>query len=554
MESIASFIAGFALFLVGIKLFTANLNQITTARFRLFIARFTPNDWLAGLWGIILSLFTAGNTFLTPCVAGGLTKVNALSLRKASQIVIWSRVGACFYIFLAGFDIKIAILFTLGISGISFVSNTPKSLSTFAASIFNLGLVLFGIQLIKSSTSFFVDLPWFNTVMNYTQQYPIIMFFAGAIFLLSSQSLFGALVVAVSFLNSEIFTMSQALIFVFGLYFAEGILKIFYMAAFKDTFKQVIALFPIIYFLIFLIGVFLYLIENTFHIPLLQAFARLISSDPKIQLATINLTLHIITSIIMSYNIATIQKKFLYKIYKKTTTEGFIEPLEIPSQVLETPTTTLDLIEKDLIRLGIHFSDYMENIRSGKSLTNTMIHNTLHSMLQMNFEATHSIFSKLLSRNNYHPRISSLILTKLESHNAISSLEDGVYQFAIMIDKIRLNHTHDIVNRELMNFVEAMDTLLMSLIDILENPEERFNEKIILEITEQRDDIMKNIRNHYALDLGATERSNLIGLISFFEKNIWLINKISKLELEAVKTTVKTTTGRVASKHFSDHR
>ena len=101
MSSVAAFISGFAFFLVGLKLFSANLNQITSKRFRVLITRFTPNDWMAGLWGVLLSLLTAGNTILTPCITAGFKTVKAIDFRKSIQIVIWSRVGSCFFIYLA---------------------------------------------------------------------------------------------------------------------------------------------------------------------------------------------------------------------------------------------------------------------------------------------------------------------------------------------------------------------------------------------------------------------------------------------------------------------
>ncbi len=547
MESFFSLIAGFAFFLVGIKLFNANLNQLTTARFRSFIAKFTPNDWIAGIWGFILSILTAGNTFLTPCIAGGLAKVGAINTRKALQIVIWSRVGACLYIFVAGFDFKLAVLCAIGISGISFALGKPKKLSTFTASVFNLAMVLFGIQLIKSSTKILSHYPWFHTIIEYTDMYPIIALATGFLFLLCSQSLFGALVVALSFYSSGIFSINEVLLFIYGLYLAEAVLKYMYLPAFTNTFKDVIALFLAIYFFAFFIGIGSYLIENVFHIPLFQYFSTHISSQPKIQLAIINLSIHLVTAVSCSIMISAIQHRFLPHFHKEVEEVGVITPLEIPVQVLDSPATTVSLIEEDHVRIAKELSTYMENMRSGKSITNTELQENLHSQLFTCLDTVHSYFTTMITRSNYSPRLSSTLLTKLECHNSLIALEESVYNFSVLIDKIRHHHFGDDTERKIFNFVEAFDILLLSMTDVLENPHEHFNEEIILEATKARENILKNIRNQYALSLPAVERLDLIELINLFEKSIWLINKICRLHLESVDIDLKTTTTKVAT-------
>jgi len=280
MESIAELLAGFAFFLVGLKLFSSNLNQLTSHRFRAFITHYTPNDFVAGLWGSILSIFTAGNTFLTPCVAGGLLTVKALTLRKAIMITIWSRVGSCFYIYLAGINIKLFVMFLIGITGISYAISKPKKLTTLAASTFSLGLVLFGIQEIKSSTKVLVTLPWFENLIQYTYQYPFIAFIAGVLFIICAQSLFGALVITVGFVASGVFNIQQALLFIYGLYLGEAILKIFYLPVFKRAFKKTIVLLPIFYFVAFFIGTLFFIAEHLSGIPITDSFYSLLDTVP----------------------------------------------------------------------------------------------------------------------------------------------------------------------------------------------------------------------------------------------------------------------------------
>ncbi|MBT3394065.1 MAG: Na/Pi cotransporter family protein [Waddliaceae bacterium] len=528
METLAGFVAGFAFFLVGIKLFSGTIHQLTSDRVRDLMMRFTPNSFAAGFWGIILSLFTAGNTFLTPCISASLATVKAIDLRKALMITIWSRVGACFYIYVAGFNIEVAVLMMLGISGISFALDKPRRFVTMATSIFYLSVVLFGIQLIKSSSKVLVEYPWFDNIVVYAQAYPYLAFVAGFLFLICAQSLFGALVVNLSFIGSGIFTIDQAILFAFGIYAAEAILKILYLPAFKDRFKQTLAVLPIFYAAAMTIGVVLFLTETLTHLSFVKALGGIGHPMPKIVMANINFSYHIITAILLSLSIVPIER-FLEKLMRKAEAEE-VPSVNIPSQILDDPHSTIALIDKESLRLVGYLPKYMKNARSGKSLKFPSLYNNLHRDLEKNFEIILSVFSDLLNRNNYNEQLSSQILAKIKCLNLTASLEDNVYRLMTIIDKLRkeLVGNPDLAAK-LLTFGEATDTMILSTLDVLREPHEEFYHDVLLKITQDdRTDIMKEIRREYPQDIDAVEKVDLLALINLFESTIWIINKLSK--------------------------
>ena len=540
MDSFAGFIAGFAFFLVGLKLFSTNLNQITSKRFRTLITRFTPNDCLAGMWGVLLSLLTAGNTVLTPCITAGFESVHAINFRKAIQIVLWSRVGACFFIYLAGFNIKLLVLIMMGIAGISFAINRPKRYANLTSSIFNLGLVLFGIQLIKGSTKVLIKLSWFHDIIDYTQQYPEIAFVAGVIFILGAQSLFGALVVTLSFIDSGVFDINQAILFMYGVYLGEAVLKIFYMTAFKGVFKQVMFLLPIIYFCTFLTGMLAYTL-HVMDIPFIQHYAHLWASSPKQELAHLNFGIHLFTIIFLSIGVSGVEK-FVYMVLGKPKTEE-VKAIDIPDGILDDPVMTMSLIEQEKNRLIHMYPNYLENIRSGESVKEPLIHNNLHKYLKENLEDIHDIFNELLERSHYHPEISSELLLAIERQNLLNALEENLYNFCITVDKLREQTKSNLeLSNKFLNFAEAMDATLLTMIDVLDNPKESFNLDILKKITSGREDFMKEIREQYSSQLAMAEKVELIGLINLFESNIWIVKKIAHSVYEGEIIAEETST------------
>lgn len=525
MDSFAGFIAGFAFFLVGLKLFSTNLNQITSKRFRTLITKFTPNDWLAGMWGVLLSLLTAGNTVLTPCITAGFESVHAINFRKAIQIVLWSRVGACFFIYLAGFNIKLLVLIMMGIAGISFAINRPKRYANLASSIFNLGLVLFGIQLIKGSTKVLIKLDWFHGIIDYTHQFPEIAFIAGVLFILGAQSLFGALVVALSFIDSGVFNVQQAILFTYGVYLGEGILKLLYMTAFKGVFKQVMSLLPIIYFSTFLTGMVAYF-AHSMDLPFIQHYAHVWASSPKQELAHLNFGIHLVTVAILSVSVTGVES-LVYMFLGKPKTEE-VKAIDIPDGVLDDPVMTMSLIEQEKNRLIHMFPNYLENIRSGESQKEPLTHNNLHNYLKENLEDIHDIFNELLERSHYHPEISAQLLLAIERQNLLNALEENLFIFCTTVDNLREQTKSNVeLSNKFLNFAEAMDATLLTMIDVLDHPKESFNLDALMKITSGREDFMKEIREQYSTQLAMTEKVELIGLINLFESNIWIIKKIA---------------------------
>ncbi len=536
MESMATFIAGCAFFLVGLKSFAANLNQITSERFRALMTKFTPNDFIAGIWGVLLSLLTAGNTMLTPCITAGFESVKAITFRKGIQIVIWSRVGSTFFIYLAGFNIKLLVLTMLGLAGISFAVNRPKKYVNLASSVFYLGLVLYGIQLIKGSTKGLIHYPWFESIVHYAHEFPIIAFVAGFLFLMAAQSLFGVLVIALSFIETGVFGIEQALLFTYGAYLGEAVLKVCYLAAFKGVFRQIISLLPAIYLVAFLVGALTYFLDSVMGIPCIHALSKALASDDKRIMANVNLFVHLVTSLILSFNVVWLERIIKKTISGEVVEEKKLRPVEIPSQILDDALTTLALINKEELRFVEYFPEFMEHVRSGELATYPLLNAELHSELKTNLETLRGIYSKLLNRSQYKKEVSSKIIQGIERHNLTMSLEENLFKFCVLIEKLRKATESDaIISEKFLNFVEAMDTKLLSLIDVLREPEEEFNVTILRKITTVRDDLMKELREAYSTSLDDESKVDLLNLFNLFESSIWLIKKIGSIVEEEVE-------------------
>lgn len=533
MATFAGFIAGFAFFLVGIKLFSANINQLTSKRFQLLVKRFTPNDYVAALWGIVLSLLTAGNTVLTPCITAGFESIKAINFRKAIQIVLWSRVGSCAFIYIAGFNIKVLILFMLGIAGLSFALKKPRRYVSFASAVFDLGLVLFGIQQIKSSTKLLVHYEWFDQMTIYAQEVPEVAFFIGVLFLICAQSLFGGIVVALSLLDSQIFNSQQATLFLYGAYLGEAILKIFYLSAFKGVFKRVMSLLPLIYFVTFFMGISSYICGRYFDLPSIESIAHYYARDVKQEIAHINFGVHLLATLLMSFGVLVVQNVVCYFFARQAGSDED-KLVHIPEEVLHDPVMTLSLIRKEQIELIKKLPLYISQTRSSESLKDPLLQTQLHENLHENLQILRDVFSDILHNRQHNPEISQSLVLGIEKHNLLISLEENLFEFVKALDHLREATKDNLqLSEKFLNFAEAMDATLLSMIDLFQNPKEEFNVRVLEQITSSREEFMKKLREDYSSDLDINEKLQLIQLINLFETNVWIMHKIARIAVDS---------------------
>jgi hypothetical protein len=442
--------------------------------------------------------------------------------------VTWSRVGACAFIYLAGFNIKVFILFLIGVAGTSFALSKPKRGAALMASIFALGLVLFGIQEIKSSTKILVEFDWFSTMIDFANTYAFVAFSCGFVFLLFAQSLFGALVVALGLLDTGVFGVQQAVLFTLGVYLAEAVLKLAYMPALKDAFKQTMCLLPIFYVVAFVLGTVFHVLDTVVGLSLLESLAADISTSSKQYLAHVNFAYHLMAAVVVSAN-AGLVERYLTRLTETTDKEAQIPEVEIPSGVLNDPMISMDLINKEEVRLISYLPRFQENLRSGKSRLDPSVQEYLHERLSTNFNTLRSTYQELLNRGSCHASISARILESIERQNLLMSLESNLNDFSTTVDVLRQEtEGQEVFQGRLMTFVEALDTVLLSFIDVAKDADP-FYVEVMETLTTERSDLFKEIRTSLGDELDVDQQVHLIKLVNLFESTIWILKKCTAL-------------------------
>jgi phosphate:Na+ symporter len=118
LQDVGSFVAGLGLFFVGIKTLTTHLRDLTGKRFRRMLDRSTRNPLLSAFGGALLGATMQTGSAIT-FILVGMVSAGMISVERSLPVRLGAAVGTSAMVFIATMDIKIFILFLVGIAGIS---------------------------------------------------------------------------------------------------------------------------------------------------------------------------------------------------------------------------------------------------------------------------------------------------------------------------------------------------------------------------------------------------------------------------------------------------
>ena len=196
-------------------------------------------------------------------------------------------------------------------------------------------------------------------------------------------------------------------------------------------------------------------------------------------------------------------------------------------EALNEPATALDLLEKEQLRLAGRLRAYPDAMRTGPG-----------SPARAQVLRTHGPFAAVVDRIEHfqHDLVNRQLgpgeterLTKLQNRlSLLVYLEDSLRVLTTATESVHLDGR---LGRLLASFVEALDFVLMTLVEALE-PEGDEALELLTQITGDRGDIMERIRQDYLTDEGSVapaDRAVLLQVTAIFERVIWMTQRLARL-------------------------
>src|SRR5262245_30026903 len=358
---VANIIAGLGLFFSGLKMLDTNLRQATGRQLRRIIGHLTSNPWVGGVVGVSAGTLVPSSSGIV-FILVSLTTSGLTTVRRAIPIVTWANVGCCALIFAAVVDLRLLILYLIGLAGAAFAFDRSHK-SVALGAVFGVGMLFYGIELMMTVVEPLKNSPWFTELLVGNHSY-LLAFISGTGFSFVTQSSTAVSILVIGLAQTGLVGPFQAMMALYGANtgstFARMVLSstlagaVRQLTAFQDLFKMTGAA-------IFVSLLYLEALEG---IPLVHALVARLSNRMDRQMALVflafNLTMAILFSIFQTPILQLLQRWLPAK-----DKDDLSRPQFIYDEALEEPSTALDLIEKEQLRLLKNLLAYSQAMRAG---------------------------------------------------------------------------------------------------------------------------------------------------------------------------------------------
>jgi phosphate:Na+ symporter len=538
----ANVIAGLGLFFSGLRLIDGNLRQATGRRLRAAVGRITQNRWLSGIVGVLTGALlqsTSGIVFiLVSLVASGLTTV-----RRALPIVTWANVGCCALIFAAVLDLRLAILYLLGVAGAAFAFDKSHRNHALGAA-FGIGMLFYGIELMKTGAELLKQLPWFAGMLQGAGNSLVLAFVGATAFSFVTQSSTAASILSIGLAQTGLLGAFPTMSALYGANLGSTFSRMLLSSGLRGSVRQLTAfqdLFKIAGAVIF---VALLCTEKFAGVPLVYALVHHVSLRIDHQMAFVFLLFNLGTAIIFTIGQSGIHS-LLETRYPADEEEDLSKPQFLYDEAINEPSTALDLVEREQLRLAGRLRLHPSAMRSASG-----------SPIRARALALHKPFGALAEQIEHFQQ--ALVdqqlgteeterLTKLQNRlSLILYLEDSLRSMTDVTAGVPASsRLGDLVS----TFVEGLDFVLMTLVTALETGDrERID--LLVDITGDRGDLMEQIRQSYLAEersVDSHDRAVLLQVTNVFERIIWMMQRLARLLDRNARTLLETGIAPVAS-------
>jgi phosphate:Na+ symporter len=520
----ANLIAGLGLFFSGLRLLDANLRQATGRRLRTIIGRLTRSPWIAGLVGIVTGALVQSSSgivfILVSLVSSGLT-----TIRRALPIVTWANVGCSALIFVAVLDLRLAILYMIGVAGAGFAFDRSHRNDLLTA-VFGVGMLFYGIELMKVGVEPLKTVEWFPQILNGSGQSYMVAFAGGAAFSFITQSSTAVSIVAIGFAQTGLIQPYPAMMTLYGANVGSTFARMALSSTLKGSVRRLTAyqdLFKIVGAALFVALLYLEAFEG---VPSVHALVAHLSRHVDRQMAFVFLLFNLTTAVVFSV----LQPKILQLLewwLPSDQHEDLSKPEFLYEEALSEPATALDLIEKEHVRLARRLLAYPEAMRTASGSAARLLALRIHAPFTALVEGIQHFEHDLLNRQLGPGETERL--TKLQARlSLLAYLEESLGTLTTAMEPVSADGRLGIL---LSSLTESLDFVLMTMVETFELRTEDSIDLLIL-ITGDRGQVLERIRQEYLRDetsASAIERSVLLQTTSVFERAIWIMQRLARL-------------------------
>ena len=522
-ETLAVMLVGMGLMFYGMKVLSAETKQLTGRRLRIRLEKLTSNRIVGIFTGFLLGSATHSGSSAA-LITTNLVLSRLISLRNALPILAAANVGTVVIVFLISINIKLGIMYLLGISAMLYSLSKNAAKMTLVRVCFGIGVLLFGFHELELGAEKIIENEsihmWLGSIQNFFILGVILLLIGAGLRLLTQSS--STVAILVIFLgHAGILNENQMMLMVIGAPLAAGILLIVESHHEKGSLKQI----PVFQIYFELSGALIYgallLIEVITGVPLVKSLITGAFSHATQYVAVTLLTIRLIPFIFALLFNKKISE-YLERKYPPIKEETLASPKYIFDQAIENPETAIELVEKEVFRILNRFPAYLENIRVEHDNPELIDNEILHDATRKLGKEIELFMKDMFNSNLSHETSERLL--KIQSWHSINMMmEENIHS---LVKEVIENPVPEELNKLRINIIESLHAVLVICKDSVVG--EGFTVEQLVQMTSDKGSIMERLRNKYLSefeDPDGNTRKTMMYATDLYQRIIWLVNK-----------------------------
>ena len=523
-ELFALIFGGAGIFLVGIHFAGDYLQQMTSGAVSEIVTRVSKNRVGMFLWGLFLGFFTQSGK-ATAFILSDFVQAGLIKPRQAAPMVYWGNAGSSLITFVSMLSVKIFALVLLGVTAFGLTFHYPKRLVQGYGAMFGLGMIMFGLFLVKSGAAGFAAMEGVSDLVELIHGAYVLCFIAGLVLTLIVQSNIAIMLITIAMATAGLFGLEEAAMVMFGAQAGTGILTWIFSYHSKGSAREVVISQIAFDSIATTAFVALFYIEQILGLPLLMALARSISDGISGQAIIVALVFQFAGAGLLVLLRRPVFD-YIEREFPPSATEVLSETQFLHRNAADSPETGLLLAEREQERLLERLPLYIDAVRdepSAKRETPATYHAAFIGISKRINDALSQI-----SRLGLNTAISDELIRVTKMQEQLRRFEELVFQLATEMSRNDLSPRA----RELgCVIMESTDFIMLTAIEAIQSQDE--DEIDTLEIlTQDRSALMTKVRHNYfnsEKELSEEDRNFVLDVTILFENVVQTLSRYGLL-------------------------
>ena len=527
MDLIASLLGGLGLFLVGMKAVGANLQQLAGRRMRVVVAQATRGPIASAASGILLGGLTQSSNAVT-FIAISMAQAGILTQRRAMPIVAFANVGTAGLVLLATVDIRLAVLWLIGVVGFMSALNLDRGgrMKPVLGALLGLGLLFLGLDLMKTGALPLRDLSLTRSVVegDALGGFGLILpFIVGALITLVAQSSSTVTILAMTLNAAGLVSFDQAALSVYGASVGSGGAVLLLSSSLSGAARRLAVYQALVKAGGVALFLLLFLLERLGGFPAVLAMTEAIASDSQSRIGWLFLLLQLGSALLVA-PFGTAMEKLLVRLSPETPSEALSRPHYLYDKALADPPTALDLVALEQSRLLDRLPGLVDPLRAEPEQAGTS-----RAALLVAGEALErsvaAFLTEVLARGCGRDQLDRAVALEAAA-TGLTALRQTLGEFGDSVEACRDRATPALLN-VLQQLAESLHLLLGQLAAVAASGDAE-DAAQLLALTADRSEMMDGLRRRVARadpDLAYGGQDLLFRATAQFERAVWLTRR-----------------------------